>query len=217
VITLQQLEAKNPSWSLEEFVAAGNAYLPRHLLPPGTGSKIQEEVNARLIRHYTGIGLIDRPRREGKEVRYGFRHLLQLLVLRRLLQEGYTSQSIAGITASRSDEELEALLQGGVRLTLEPANPALAFLKEIRARGTSTGEPPVLSRRSPAPALSAPVTHPGSTGGLGDWTRVDLAPGVELHIRQDFVWPGSPQEQKNLLELIAQNLSRVAGKRRRSR
>ncbi|RPJ87633.1 MAG: MerR family transcriptional regulator [Acidobacteria bacterium] len=213
VITLQKLKAKNPSWSLDEFVDVANQLLPQYLSTEGVSGRSQEQVNARLVRHYTGLGLVDRPGRAGKEARYGYRHLLQLLVLRRLLQDGYTSQAIRGVTDSRSDGELEALLQGGARLSVETANPALAFLEQIRARGTSIGnaESLQLHRSMDVSALAGPPR----TRGAPTWTRIDLAPGLELHVRSDYVWPGSPAERKHILDSIADSLSRVAGKRRK--
>ena len=75
-------------WSLEEFVDAANRLLPGFLPAaedrPGSAGKVRDEVNIRLVRHYANLGLLDDNAREGREARYGFRHLLQLLLVRRL-------------------------------------------------------------------------------------------------------------------------------------
>ncbi len=88
----------------------------------------------RLVRHYASLGLLDENVREGREARYGFRHLLQLLLVRRLLTEGYPAAVIAKLIAGKGDAELRALLQGGASVSATPANPALDFLARVRRR-----------------------------------------------------------------------------------
>lgn len=150
---MQSLDALRQSrWSLEEFVEVINRHSAQSLSYETGRANVQQEVNARLVRYYTGAGLLDRPDREGKKARYGFRHLLQMLVLRRLLREGLTAQAIRGVTRNRGNRELEAILVGGTRVTVEPANPALAFRERIRGRamawsGSEPEPPAVLYRR----------------------------------------------------------------------
>lgn len=148
---LQQLARQNPQWSLDELVEVANQLLPQYLPDQGSDSRLQETVNARLVRHYTTQGLLDRPLKQGREARYRYRHLLQLLLLRRLLTEGYSSSSL-GQALQKSDRDLESLLQGGAQLTMESANPALAFLAKVRDR--SLGQP---AKRAMAPPAAPPV------------------------------------------------------------
>jgi DNA-binding transcriptional MerR regulator len=221
---LQTYATQNPQWSLEEFVRIANQLLPDFLpqLDADSGSapksRVQEEINPRLVRHYTTQGLLDRPLKQGREARYTYRHLLQILVLRRLLTEGYSSSAIEQLTQIKSNSELEALLQGGVQLTVQSANPALAFLQQIQKRQSSPMRAPALPEPMPAPGYppSAPVLPaPPSVPPL-HWTRLEILPGLEIHVREDFINPSSAQEQQNLLHRIAQILFSFLSSRKRS-
>ena len=77
------------SWTgtLDEFAEIANTLLPQYL-PLDRSSRAGDEVNPRLIRHYTTQGLLDPPLKEGREARYVLRHLLQLLALRSLMAGG---------------------------------------------------------------------------------------------------------------------------------
>ena len=67
--------------------------------------------NERLVRHYVSIGIVDNSIREGREARYGFRHLLQYVTARRLLKHGFSLGKIAQYTSSITTSKLiKALL-----------------------------------------------------------------------------------------------------------
>jgi len=51
-------------------------------------SGVDPGISERLVRYYVTMGAVDRPRRAGKEALFGMRHLAQLLLLRRLLDQG---------------------------------------------------------------------------------------------------------------------------------
>lgn len=221
--TLQQIAQADPQWSLDDFVAVVNDLLPQFLPEADSPQKVQETVNPRLVRHYTTQGLVDRPLKAGREARYIYRHLLQLLVVRRLLMEGYSAGSLLNLMAEKTNTELEALLQGGAQLTVETSNPALAFLQEIRQR-----EPPSSLQVSPSPtykkyhaqapaernrrlaAYAKAVLPPTAT----QWTRLEVLPGLEIQVRDDFKLPTSSQETDNLLQLIAQHFHELKQARR---
>lgn len=249
--TLQQISQANSEWDLEAFVQVANDLLPQYLPPSADNrSRSSEAVNPRLVRYYTTQGVLDRPARQGREARYTYRHLLQLLVVRRLLVEGYSTTAIQPITIEKSSTDLEALLQGGIQITVEAANPALAFLQSIKARkapsnppppSPSSSEPPKLFNQ-PASSRSASPTgkrsaSPGDTfseplaglGGQSDqlnqlhqpepvsrWRRIEILPGLEVQVRDDFVPPSTPKEHENLLQLIAQRLKPLFQSRRSS-
>lgn len=219
---LQQIAQVNPEWDLDALVDTANDLLPQFLPDLGDPQgRSPETVNPRLVRYYTTQGVIDRPLRQGREARYTYRHLLQLLVVRRLLPEGYSTTAIQPI-AAKPNGDLEALLQGGVQLTVETANPALAFLQSVQARWSKTAPPessappPAPAARS-APAAKAPPAPAAAPAPLPDprmaappppsrWRRVTVLPGLEVQVRDDFVPPSTPQERENLLHLIAQTL-----------
>ncbi|GAB4238933.1 MAG: MerR family transcriptional regulator [Elainellaceae cyanobacterium] len=195
---LLSLAQSNPQWSLEEFVQVANNLLPQFLPLAESAGRVPEDVNPRLVRYYTTQQLLNKPLKQGREARYTYRHLLQLLVVRRLLTEGLSTSAIGTLVSTKTDRQLEALLQGGVQLTVETANPALAFLQQIQNRVTP---PPAPLPPAAAQASDRSASQPES------WTRLEILPGLELHVREDFVYPSSLQEQQNLLQMIAQRLA----------
>ena len=143
-------------------------------------------------------------------------------MLRRLLAEGYSASSIGSLIGGQGDAALEDILQGGVQLTVEAANPALAFLTQIRDRqGPAKGQrqesslPDHSSKRSASPAMQAPLAAPApapatpSTSTPQTWARLDILDGLELHVRQDFVAPATAHERDSLLHLIADHLAQL--------
>ncbi len=227
---LDQYAGRIPAsgWSLEELVDTANALLPEFLPAaedrPGSAGKVREEVNVRLIRHYANLGLLDENAREGREARYGFRHLLQLLLVRRLLTEGYPAAVIAKLITGKGDAELRALLQGGTSVNATPANPALDFLAGVRRRAALAPAAP--SSRPPAPAPAsprapAPTAVPPAVTPTGAWERLELLPGLEIHVRAGFRLPSSPHERERLSQLFldalqALNRSSTPPQRRRT-
>jgi DNA-binding transcriptional MerR regulator len=195
---LTKIAQEDPSWSLSEFVGIVNAYLPSYLPLESSSTKVRDQVSARLIRHYTTQGMLDEPYKSGREARYSYRHLLQILVVRRLLADGYASHVIGDLATSKRNDELEALLQGGVQLQMTVANPALAYLHQIQERNsmvTGTKVERVVQRQSSPP-----------TSESNQWTRLEVAPGFEVHIRDDFPDPNSSREKQNLYTRIQQVL-----------
>ena len=77
----------------------------RGLLGAATDARVSAAPDARTVRYYATLGLLDRPRIEGRQARYGERHLLQLLAIK-ALQAVEIQQRLYG----RSDAELKALV-----------------------------------------------------------------------------------------------------------
>lgn len=192
-------------WTLDELVETANRLLPDHLPDAPREGRFRDEVNARLVRHYATQRLLDEPEREGREARYSYRHLLQLLALRKLMAQGYGTTALADLTA-RTDTELESLLEGGARLEVAP-NPALAQLQRIRERaatGPASQTPSYsIDLDSPSGASAGPAA---STPPSPRWTRLDVAPGIELHVSEHARIPDSPAEREPLLRIIERHL-----------
>jgi DNA-binding transcriptional MerR regulator len=109
---------RDAAWNLEDFVAEVNTRLPTMLPVAYDDARQREDFSVRLLRHYGSLGLVDESERVGREARYRYRHLLQVLCLRRLQREGWNSKAIAGFI-TRPDAELEAFLLGYATQTLE--------------------------------------------------------------------------------------------------
>lgn len=105
-------------------------------------------------------------------------------------------------------------MQGGVQLTVTPANPALAFLQQVQQCKIAPASLPLRLSPPAVPPISPAAPSLGDASTPSQWTRVEVLPGLELHIRHDFVYPSSTQEQQTLLQLIRQILLTFAAKRR---
>lgn len=66
--------------------------------------------DARTVRYYQSIGLVDRPEREGRDAVYGWRHLLQVVAVKRLQVHGEPLARIQAALAGLPTEALEAAL-----------------------------------------------------------------------------------------------------------
>jgi DNA-binding transcriptional MerR regulator len=69
-----------------------------------------DKINERLVRYYVAEGLVDRPKRVGRDAEYGYVHLLQFLAGRFLVDAGFPMQKVAPYLASLEVTQLEALV-----------------------------------------------------------------------------------------------------------
>ena len=82
----------------------------RGLLGAATDARVSAAPDARTVRYYATLGLLDRPRIEGRQARYGERHLLQLLAIKALQAVDLPLAEIQQRLYGRSDAELKALV-----------------------------------------------------------------------------------------------------------
>lgn len=98
-LSLEQL-ADEVAYALEYY----------NLLGAHSDSRVSAVPDARTIRYYTTLGLIDRPRVEGRQAKYGKKQLLQLLTIKALQSHGFPLAEIQNRIYGRSESELESLL-----------------------------------------------------------------------------------------------------------
>ncbi len=93
--------------TLDDLVVAAARVLRRFDVRAEDG-RVADGIDARGVRYYQAIGVIDKPLRyEGRRAIYGYRHLLQLLSAKRLQQEGHSLQLIQRALAGRATDTLE--------------------------------------------------------------------------------------------------------------
>jgi DNA-binding transcriptional MerR regulator len=126
----------------------------------------------RSLRHYQTLRCIDPPEKVGHRASYQCRHMVQALLVRKLLWDRVPSDQIAALMAGRSTEETKRMFIGGIEMV-------------ARAEGNDGAS------RSPAET----------------WRRVQVAPGIELHLRGDLPKP-KPAELKKLVERLERALRR---------
>jgi DNA-binding transcriptional MerR regulator len=104
--------AAETSLSLPELSAEVAAALSRlGLLGAAPDARVSPAPDARTVRYYTTLGLLDRPVIVGRQARYGQRHLLQLLAIKGLQKRALPLAEIQERLYGRSDAELEALIE----------------------------------------------------------------------------------------------------------
>jgi DNA-binding transcriptional MerR regulator len=80
------------------------------LLGAAPDARVAAAPDARTVRYYTTLGLLDRPHIVARQARYGQRHLLQLLAIKGLQVRALPLAAIQERLYGRSDAELEALI-----------------------------------------------------------------------------------------------------------
>ncbi|WP_437638387.1 helix-turn-helix domain-containing protein [Sorangium sp. So ce854] len=119
-------------------------------------------VAPRTVRYYVQRGLLSAPEFRGKDTSYGREHLARLRAIK-VLQQAHLPL-----------EEIQARLAG-------------AGLDEIeRIARTATAAPPRAAAPCPGPGDAGAPPAFGAGAPRGErWERVEIADGVELHVRTD--------------------------------
>lgn len=167
----------------------------------GTVTSVPDE---RTIRYYMTEGLIQTSgERQGTASVFGYLNLLQLLTVKKLQAVHLPIRKIRELVAGKSEQELEIML--GVRGTAGRKTEAKQYLETLLASAPSqplreTAAPPL-----PPPQPAAAQSH--------SWQRVEIEPGLELHIRSDYSPPGTGSRTRSLLEKAIHRLRRLRGQK----
>ena len=136
--------------------------------------RVRDVPNERLIRWYVTVGLVDPPlSRRGRVARYGRRHLLQLVAVKRRQAEGRSLAEIQAELAGATDEALAAVarvpdIDPAPQAT--PAAPSRFWVRQPR----QPSQPTPATERPGRPESGAAFSPAGLVHG------VRLAPGVML-------------------------------------
>jgi hypothetical protein len=152
--------------------------------PVRASGRVRDVPNERLIRWYGTVGLVDPPlSRRGRVARYGRRHLLQLVAVKRRQAEGKSLAEIQEELAGVTDEALAAV----ARIPGLPAAPAPAG-GPVPAAGADPGR---FWARLPAADVAAAGPHPPDDGPSARLVHgIRLAPGVTLLLDGTDTGPG---------------------------
>jgi DNA-binding transcriptional MerR regulator len=162
----------------------------------GTVTSVPDE---RTIRYYMAEGLIQTPEeRQGTASVFGYLNLLQLLTVKKLQAEHLPIRKIRELVAGKSELELEMML--GVRSGSGKKTEAKRYLETLLSSAPSQ---PLMEAAAAPPPPAAPQTH--------SWQRVEIEPGLELHVRSDYAPPPTTARTKSLLEKAIHRLRRLRG------
>jgi DNA-binding transcriptional MerR regulator len=194
--------------------------------------RVRDVPNERLVRWYVTVGLVDPPlSRRGRVARYGRRHLLQLVAVKRRQAEGWSLAEIQAELAGATDETLA----GVARLTdaspapqAAPAAPDRFWARQPREPGPAAPDaerpgqagPLAAERSGHGPAVAAGRASRARTVNAAGPDRapaglvygIRIAPGVTLLLEGADHEP-SPDELNDIVD-AAEPLLRELGSRR---
>src|SRR3954454_25055829 len=126
------VDATPSELSVGELVSAVQRILERAGIddrsPDGRVTPIPD---ARTVRYYTTLGLVDRPRIVDREARYGPRQVLQLAAIKRLQAEGARLADIQERLYGQSDAELRALVATATTAVRRATSPEPVVWREV--------------------------------------------------------------------------------------
>lgn len=176
----------------------------------GTVSEVPDE---RTVRYYLSEGLLSPAEdKQGTASVFGYRHLLQLLVVKKLQSEHLPIRKIRELVDGRVERDLERLLginEGGSTAK----NDALRYLETLLTTQTSPAtrsqskNAQQLAGAMPARAQpSAPAATPPPQPSAGAWERVEIEPGLELHMRGDYQSPDDARGRRRLARSVLRTI-----------
>jgi DNA-binding transcriptional MerR regulator len=133
-VPLLRAHARHAPWNARGLAAHGTALVDAAAMRP-TNAAARAAPSARAVRFYVANGLLDRPEGTGTAATYGYRHLLQLLLIKIRQREGQTLDKIKVEMHELTGDSLERR----VATSLAPALGAGADLAVARERDVSDG------------------------------------------------------------------------------
>ncbi|HJQ24716.1 MAG TPA: MerR family transcriptional regulator [Blastocatellia bacterium] len=179
------------------------ARLVLRFVPRQERQSVSPVPDERTVRYYTTEGLLSPPEgKQGLNAVYGYQHLLQLLVIKRLQAEHLPIRKIKELVEGKSARELEQLLDldeppassAGARIA--PRNAATEYLESLLTQSAA--------RRIAAPPATAEAFVPAASPSA--WSRVEVEPGLELHIREDYRLSTDSKERQRLARRLMSEL-----------
>lgn len=179
----------------------------------GTVSEVPDE---RTIRYYLTEGLLSpAEEKQGTASVFGYAHLLQLLVVKKLQAEHLPIRKIRELVQGRSERELERLLGGEGR----PAkNEAIKYLETLLTKSVAPHAPPKPPPAPAPPQVGRAAFGPAPSGAFapgtgGTWERVEIEPGLEVHVNEQYQPPSEPGALRRLSQAIVRALEAHGRKR----
>src|SRR5436190_22495450 len=97
-------------WTLDELVQRVADVLAGAAYPGSPNGRVRDVPDRRAVRWYATIGLVDRPASvQGRTARYGTRHLLQLVAVKRRQAQGRTLAEIQAELTGATDATLRRI------------------------------------------------------------------------------------------------------------
>jgi DNA-binding transcriptional MerR regulator len=145
---------------------------------PASG-QVRAVPDARTIRYYAGLGLVDRPvEMRGRTALYGERHLLQVVAIKRLQERGLSLAEIQAELGGASTGRLAEIARLPAGETAKPARRRRVEGERARFWGALPADE---TETAPAEPLAAGPSAAPATPLI----ELELAPGVRLQVAVD--------------------------------
>ena len=200
---------------LLEFARVGEQILAEMGLEQARGT-VTSVPDERTIRYYMAEGLIQTPgEKHGTASLFSYLNLLQLLTVKKLQAEHLPIRKIRELVAGKSEQELELLLGvGSFAAKKSRETDAKRYLESLLAPEAAPPPPPRQAAAAPPPIETAALMETAAPQMLdqsASWQRVEIEPGLELHIRSDYSPPATSEKTRSLLEKAIHRLRRLRG------
>jgi DNA-binding transcriptional MerR regulator len=209
-----------------ELASAATAILAESA-PVQERGTVSEYPDERTIRYYLSEGLLTpSDEKHGTASVFGYLQLLQLLVVKRLQAEHLPIRKIRELVEGRKAEDLERLLRGrdeGSNTRAEALNYLDSLLTGPRPLASASPMSPQ-QHPLPPPALRTRAMPAQMAGSIGSssldpqartWERVQIEPGLELHIRDDYEIGDDSRAENRLVSSILELLRKIGSKNRK--
>ncbi|MBI4861786.1 MAG: MerR family transcriptional regulator [Candidatus Riflebacteria bacterium] len=104
-------------WTMDELIEHVREGVLRLVVSGQSRYKVTDVPDARTVRYYISMGLVDQPTgKRGTFALYSGMHLLQILAIKKLQAQYLTIRKIQELIHGRSPDELQELLGESVRL-----------------------------------------------------------------------------------------------------
>lgn len=158
------------SWTIAELGERVESALSQSGYQAPDNGQVRAVPDLRTIRYYTTLGLLDRPvEMRGRTALYGWRHLYQLVAVKRLQAEGLSLGEIQTRLSGLDDRALARIAKVEKAAVLAPKRRAGAFWAS-----------------APAPVTTSSTGTSTSTSTRNE-TKIALAPGVYLVLEGDAI------------------------------
>jgi len=197
---------------LPEFAQTGGRILAELELEQARGT-VTSVPDERTIRYYLAEGLIQAPEeKQGTASVFGYLNLLQLLTIKKLQAEHLPIRKIRELVAGKTEPELETLLgiSGplGKKSRDTEARQYLESLLAPRPTQPLRSAPTLPVDTFAAAPMKQETSTPPAAPQSHSWQRVEIEPGLELHMRSDYSPPPSGKT-RSLLEKAIHKLRRL--------
>ncbi|HEX8635633.1 MAG TPA: MerR family transcriptional regulator [Pyrinomonadaceae bacterium] len=184
----------------------------------GTVSEMPDE---RTLRYYLAEGLLSpATEKQGAASVYGYLQLLQLLVVKKLQSEHLPIRKIKELVDGRTERDLERLL--GLDAKAGAKQEAHSYLEKLLTRSSSPSAPSPRGQNlarptgdTTQPVSPASAAKQAAPSAQATWARMEIEPGLELHVRGDYSPPAELKGVRRLTRLILDALEGQRGNTRK--